>query len=185
MSETNKSDQKQFEEELKKEKEFEKKRIQEDRTIRNSQNKEYEESLAKDLIKKAEREKAREAEARKAERLKKIQEYRERIKGAHFDGPVKVLCRFPDGKRQIIGLANNKCSIDELFNAIISHPSCPNYFFVRQIRPNLEIKCYPDWYLQLIKEEEPETANGLEESKNEREIELVSNSIIFVNTRHK
>lgn len=154
-------------------------------TFRIFQNKEYAESLAKDLAKKEEKEKARVEAEKKEQRKKTIQEYREKLKGAEFKGPLRVLVRYPTGSRTILGFSPSD-KLDRLFDAVISNPACPDYFSVRSVYPKAEINCFPTWYREVFNAEvDEESRVPQKQSEDVRFDSIISNnSILFINMIH-
>ncbi|PIC43575.1 hypothetical protein B9Z55_004258 [Caenorhabditis nigoni] len=169
-------------------------KIAQDRAILSQQNKEYAESLAKDLAKMKEKEKCRVAAEKKEKRKKMIEEYRGKVKDTKStSGSHRVLVRYPSGIRVILCFSPSE-SLKNLFDSIISNPACPNFFKLRSVHPKAEIQCFPEWYQNLCHEEleeEDVTASESKESVNSthtaigfqplgRMDTIPNNSILFV-----
>lgn len=80
---------------------------------------------------------------------------------------VRVSVRFPSGAKferrfritdnlEVCGLilsCNPKILLQLLFNAVISHDSCPRDFSLLSSYPRKEVKCAPGWYRQFSSSE--------------------------------
>ncbi|CAE17928.1 UBX domain-containing protein 5 [Caenorhabditis elegans] len=163
-----------------------KEKFAEDRALLSQQNKEYAESLAKDIAKKEEKDKIRFEAEQKELRKKTIQDYREKLKGTVSQGPLRLLVRYPNGSRLILSFSPSQ-PMTSLFDAIILNPACPDYFSVRSVYPRAEIHCYPAWYHTIFnaefKDETEKGANNVAKETNEVKcLETIpNNSILYVN----
>ncbi|CAI2336962.1 unnamed protein product [Caenorhabditis sp. 36 PRJEB53466] len=164
-----------------------KEKIAEDRALLNEQNKEYAESLAKDLAKKEEKERVRVETEKREQRKRTIHEYRENLKDVVFSGSHRVMVRYPNGARAVLGFSPSD-RVERLFDAIFSNPACPDYFSVRSVYPRAQILCFPGWYREVFNAEVDEESrvpkeNGIEMKSFEESI-IANNSILFINTIH-
>ncbi|KAF1764303.1 hypothetical protein GCK72_004250 [Caenorhabditis remanei] len=164
-------------------------KLAEDRALRSQQNQEYADSLAKDLAKKEEKEKIRLEAERKVLRKQTIQLYREKIQADQpppTSGPPyhHLLIRYPSGARLQLRLSTTTDTVTQLFDAILRHPACPDFFTVRSILPSGEIRgIYPPWYSKILGEEFG-TEDFLTPQKTSLQETCPDHSCLFINMIH-
>ncbi|CAB3405592.1 unnamed protein product [Caenorhabditis bovis] len=161
--------------------------LDKDRAIRKQQDEEYAASLAKDKARHEEKVKKQIAEIESNERRKTIEQYREKLTDLKTSGNLRILVRYPNGSREIFHFSEND-PIEKLFDAIISKPFCPAYFYAKSIRPSLPIKCYPKWYTEVLSKEFPEqnenVSASLAQSMTIGQHSIQNDFIIFINAFH-
>ncbi|CAD6188711.1 unnamed protein product [Caenorhabditis auriculariae] len=167
--------------------------IEADRNLVQMQNREYQESLQRDLRRIAEERKKKEAEeleakmkeeklSAAAKRRELIANYRQEAKAKTnaSTGDVRLLLKFPNGSRQEVRFSATD-DLSHLFDAAISNDACPEFFALKSTFPARTIFCSPDWYNKILEEEEVETeSNTSVRNETFQSFKLESNSIIFV-----
>ncbi|CAI4226000.1 unnamed protein product [Auanema sp. JU1783] len=141
---------------------------EEDQRIRAEQEREYQESAAKDRARIQERkrlesekadaeEKERrsqlEAEERKHEISMRRDAIRESLIGHEEEvkpelDSVRVQVRYPCGAR-LDKTFTIEDSLEKLFTAIFIHEKCPDFFTAHTTYPRKELICAPDWYHEI------------------------------------
>ncbi|CAB3410363.1 unnamed protein product [Caenorhabditis bovis] len=144
---------------------------EENRRLMEEQNRQYQESVRLDrerMQKQKEEREAKERAAREAEekqrlsdeRVAKIKSFRENLEDkGPSTGSHQYQLRFPSGNP--LKLKFHKSDrVESIFEAAIKSPDCPIFFQVHTIMPKNDIPCLPDWYYDILVDEEKEPEEG-------------------------
>ncbi|CAI2358214.1 unnamed protein product [Caenorhabditis sp. 36 PRJEB53466] len=133
----------------------------ETRLLMQEQNREYQESLQRDLERianskkeKEDAEKAEQEDKKKKEesemRVKKIENYKDQLRQSKtpLTGPHDILIRFPTGKK-VVKFHEDE-SIEKLFEEALKSELCPLFFQMHQSFPKKAVPCLPKWYYDIL-----------------------------------
>ncbi|EFO98089.1 hypothetical protein CRE_15423 [Caenorhabditis remanei] len=137
------------------------------RRLMEEQNREYQESLQRDMERiaksKSEEEaakRAQEEEERKQKetenRVEKVEKYKKSLleDDTPSTGAHDLLIRFPTGKKVI--KFNGDDSIEKIFQEALKSEMCPLFFQMHQSFPKKAVPCLPQWYFEILTLEELE-----------------------------
>ncbi|CAJ0581225.1 unnamed protein product, partial [Mesorhabditis spiculigera] len=132
--------------------------------LREMQDREYEESKARDR-EVAEKKRKEEAErkqreddqlaheSRKEQRYAKLRDYKENLRqeSKEGSGDTRIQVTFPNGTRQKY-LLDKHTSAERFFDLVFQSEPCPLYFSLFQAVPRQEIGIAPTWYREICEE---------------------------------
>ncbi|PAV88543.1 hypothetical protein WR25_10861 [Diploscapter pachys] len=138
------------------------------RRLREEQEREYEESAAKDRARIKERrrleserqeavERELQMERQTATRRERVLDYRKQMLAASlpvYDGSdaIRMQVRFPDGSKFESKFAPDD-SLERLFDMTVMQEKCPPFFTIHTTYPRKELHCAPQWYSELRNEQ--------------------------------